>query len=146
MNNKNMRGSAILLVLGVMTIVLLGALALERTVLFQADMALTRVRVQQQFRLADGILAYGVMLAQDNFDALQERQDQAVTIDAGFWPLGTNVQSYRGVLIFAPQKTNMLVTAQLYDSRSCVKTMYCTVAADGPKKGFRNFRVTNYSE
>jgi hypothetical protein len=145
MRARNSYGSAVLLVLGVMTIILVAAVAVRRAVIFQSDAALERVRVEQQFRLADGILVRGIMHAKQHFEELMQQQEREVNLDMGAWPPVGKTQQYRGKITFFPQKTGIRITAQLLDHGICIKKAGCMLAAGEQQKGLRQYRVTDYA-
>ncbi len=137
-------GSAIIVVLLVMTLIFAGALSLRKLTLFQADMALARVRAEQQFYLTDGILAYGVLIAHKNFQALMASPDRTEIIEAGTWPLGTDRHRYSGKVCLAMHEKGVLILAQLYEGSSLVKQLQCELIKEG--EALHRVSLAHYSD
>lgn len=127
-------GSALVIVLLVMTLIFAGALSLRRTTLFQADMALARVRTEQQRYLTEGVLAYGLLIAHKNVEELMTFPDRTEIIEAGAWPLGHDLRHYTGKVCFITHKAGVRVIAQLYEGLSLVKQLQCELTKESEGK------------
>ncbi len=137
-------GSAIVVVLFVMMLIFAGALSLRKMTLFQADMALTRVRVEQQLYLTEGILAYGVLIAHKNFEVLVAAPDRKEIIEAGTWPLDTDLRRYTGKVSFLTHKKGVRVVAHLYEGNSLVKQLQCDLTREN--EGMNRIVLSNYTD
>ncbi|PKN03136.1 hypothetical protein CVU75_03815 [Candidatus Dependentiae bacterium HGW-Dependentiae-1] len=69
-----------------------------------------------------------------------------VTVDAGFWPLGSDTQRYRGMLIFTPHKTGAHILAQLHEGRTVVATVHCELVRKEIIKGHAKFVISEYAD
>lgn len=136
-------GSALIVVLLVMTLIFAGALSLRKLTLFQADMALARVRAEQRLYLTDGILAYGVLIAHKNFQTLMADPDRTEIIQAGTWPLGTDLRHYTGKVCFVPSKKGVRIIAQLYEGSFLVKQLQCELIKE---EAFDRVSLAHYSD
>lgn len=118
MRNYTRTGSAVLIVILVLSAVALWCLTMMKTVSLNTEMALKRQEREQRYRMAHGVMHYGLWLCKQRFAVLQERASEhpAYDFDVGTWKL-ENALAYTGKLHLGVHDNVIDLQARLYDTK-----------------------------
>ena len=121
------QGSALLLLLFVMTMMGIVVANFWRSTSYALVLALERVRYEQQFRAAQGLLTYGIAFARLNFELLALRAKQgAVTIPFATWP-GGGQDNFQGALSYELNNVALAIKAQVTGKQGNVTALSCAL-------------------
>ncbi|MCX5922019.1 MAG: hypothetical protein NTX86_01695 [Candidatus Dependentiae bacterium] len=121
---KNKKGSSLLMVLFVVSALTILITMVWRNTTLALDMALQRVAYEQQLRLAEGVLNYGVLYAKIHYDQLIESEEEEHVITLDRWP-SKIAALYVTKVILKSASEPISIIAQLYKDNNLVLIVSC---------------------
>lgn len=119
------RGSALVMVLCVMTAITMLATVALRNSAYGLDLALKRLQYEQQFRAVDGLMQYAIAATQENYDALSTiAENIVISFDA--WPPTKKKAPYSGKITFKAEE-GVLLRAELVGAGVLLCALSCNV-------------------
>lgn len=149
MIKQNRPGSAVLVVVLVMSAAVLWCLNTLKSFSLSMEMALKRQEREQKYRMAEGVLQYGIWLCKNRFTTLERLAKQGTTtfvLDVGTWKL-EELPAYRGRLDVAVKGEVVDMKVVLLEGDACVFGMECQlerIRVKQQKKEKKLFIVRNW--
>ncbi len=131
---RYVEGSTILLVVFVMSTIIICCSTIWHSTSFLSDMAIQRQKYEQRYRIAEGILKFGIAFCKDtykNIKKLKSKGKNKFEIDAGFWKIDDTI-GYNGK-VFVTIKDDLCLQAVLLDDKKEVFRVGCTLSKSDNK-------------
>jgi len=127
MLNRCRSGSAVLIVVLVLSVIMLSCINLWRHTALNMDMVLKRQEREQKYRITEGVLHYGIGLCKNQFKKIGKRgKKKKIELQVGTWRLKSH-PPYVGKLIITPDDNTIHLKAFLMDKKSSVFAMSCSL-------------------
>jgi len=133
MLNRCRSGSAVLIVVLVLSMIMLSCFNLWRHTALNMDMVLKRQEREQKYRITEGVLYYGISLCKDQFKTIGKRKKK-IELPVGTWRLKSH-PPYVGKLIITPHDKTIHLKAFLIEKKSSVFAMSCSLERKTAAKG-----------
>ena len=127
-------GSAVLIVVLVLSVIMLSTFNLWRQTALNMDMVLKRQTWEQKHRIVEGVLHYGIAFCKNNFKTLGKKK---IELHVSTWQLKGH-PTYVGNLLITPQDTTISLHASLITKQRSVFVMSCSLERKKVAKGSMN--------
>jgi len=118
MLNRCRSGSAVLIVVLTLSMIMLSCFNLWRHTALNMDMVLKRQEREQKYRITEGVLHYGIALCKNHFKKIDKRhKKKKIELRVGMWRLKGH-PPYGGKLIITPHENMTHLEASLRVLRS----------------------------
>jgi hypothetical protein len=128
-------GSAVVIVILVLSAVAVWCLVMLKSIDLHTEMALKRQEYEQGSQLAEGVMRYGIWLCKTRFTTLIGRDTGKVEydFDVGSWKL-EGEKIYTGTLHCSAQNESVNLRVQVYNVRKiCIHTITCQLVRQHEK-------------
>ena len=142
-------GSAILIVVLVMSAVMIVCLNMWRATALTTDLACKRQEREQRFRIAEGVLNYGIALCKERFESLKilaKAGEKTIELDVGKWEV-KGQPPYNGRLEVLLKGKTVQLTASIIAEATCAFAVGCNLEQKTIGKGknaVNYFQVSNW--
>lgn len=149
MTKQNRPGSAVLVVVLVMSAAVLWCLNALKSFSLTMEMALKRQEREQKYRMTEGVLQYGLWLCKNRFATLEQLEKKGETtfvLDVGTWKL-EGLPAYKGRLDVVVHGQMVDLKASLLERDACAFGMECqleVITTKEQKKEKKQFIVRNW--
>jgi len=142
------KGSAILIVILVMSAVTIICINIWRATVLTADFSYKRQAREQKFQIAQGVLNYGIALCKDRFKILEQHttKGEAIELDVGSWKIDDHI-SYKGKLVVVPKGNSVHLQASIIEGSSCGFSLGCQLhqkTVGSGKDAVHYFQISNW--
>lgn len=132
--NRCRPGSAVLIVVLVLSVIMLSTFNLWRQTALTMDMVLKRQTWEQKYRVVEGVLHYGVAFCKNHFETIGKKK---IELSVGTWQLKGH-PPYVGNLLITPQDAIISLRASLVTNKRAVFVMSCSLERKKVAKGSIN--------
>jgi len=142
-------GSAILMVVLVMSAVIVVCLNMWRATALTTDLVFKRQEREQKFRIAEGVLHYGIALCKERFESLKKLAkagQELVELDVGRWTVAGH-SSYQGKLEVLLKGDTVQLNASIIAESACAFGIGCQLqqkTAGSGKDSVAYFVISNW--
>lgn len=116
---SNQKGSSVLVILTIMSILLMAGLATYKSATFFEQFALLRIAHEQQAVAVRSLLEYGVLTVARNYQTISEYQDP--------WSLSLESSDFRGIIKISKVDHAISVSATITEPQISTCTLTCLV-------------------
>jgi len=147
--NHTKSGSAILLVLLVMSAIIFCGFNLFQSTILTTELVLLRQEREQLMRVTEGVLNYGISFCTNQFDFLAAQAKNKTknwVFEVGRWKLNGETV-FIGHLSVALEDQTVKLIASLFSEKACIFRMECDIERKTKKektKEIRFFEVQNW--
>jgi len=126
-------GSVLLIVFIILSVVAISITSVFRTTLFMNNVALEKKRYEQQFRLTECLLEFGIASARILFERWKNKVTSSATCTISQWPPYDKrcstmfPEKYSGVITIEKNDQHMNVSAQLLQKKLSILALQCTL-------------------
>ena len=116
-------GSAVLIVVLVLSVIMLSTFNLWRQTALTMDMILKRQTWEQKHRIVEGVLHYGIAFCKNHFETIDKKK---IELHVGTWQLKGH-PLYVGNLLITPHDATISLRASLITNKRSVFVMSCSL-------------------
>jgi hypothetical protein len=125
-------GSAMLMVMLIMSAIIVSATITLRTVVYAYDLSLKRLEYAQHYYAADALLHYGTDVCRENYAVCCAHATPTLTLTFDPWLSSDNDKQYAGTVEIVRNTDGLLCKAQLFNKGVMCMTLQSTVAQPKP--------------